>query len=225
MKSHRPVTGRPWYRTSIVSQPRELRSLVPAELVAVLALVVAPLPATVPIALPLLIVASLSRWVRGRSWAELVHGGLERALVGAVVGAVALGLAVLAGTPVIEAMSARAIEWSAYPLVRGNTQAFAMFAVTVGFTALASELVLRGWIVERMLELSPGPPYFPVFIGAIAEALITPGDVAARFGAGLFGLGLGWMYVAGGRSVLAPICARVVFAVGALVLESMRVVG
>jgi hypothetical protein len=33
------------------------------------------------------------------------------------------------------------------------------------------------------------------------------------------------MYMAGGRSVLAPLCARLVFVLGALALEALRVVG
>ena len=95
----------------------------------------------------------------------------------------------------------------------------------VAATAIAVELALRGWIVERVLELSPGPVVLPVLVGAFAEALITPGDLAARLGGGLFGAGLGWMYVASGRSVLAPVCARLVFELGVLLLEAMRLVG
>ncbi len=97
-----------------------------------------------------------------------------------------------------------------------------MFAVYVTATAVATELALRGWIVERVLELSPGPPVLPVLVGAIAEALVTPGDLAARLGGGLFGVGLGWIYAAGGRNLLAPICARVVFELGVVLLEALR---
>ena len=66
-------------------------------------------------------------------------------------------------------------------------------------------------IVERLLELSPGPPLLPIAVGALAEAVVSPGDLAARFGAALFGAGLGALYVTGGRSVVAPICARLRF--------------
>ena len=192
-----------------------------------LAIAIAPLPEPMPAALPLLVVASLARWMRGRSWAEVVRGprSLERAGVGAVAGALALGFAVLAGTPVLELVSFRAVEWSAHPIVRGNASLFAMVALYVAATAVATELALRGWIVERVLELSPGPPILPVLVGAFAEALITPGDGAARLGAAMFGAGLGWMYAAGGRSLLAPVCARLVFELGVLILEAMRLVG
>jgi len=40
----------------------------------------------------------------------------------------------------------------------------------------------------------------------------------------VFGIGLGWIYVAGGRSVVAPICARLVFSLGALLLDGLQIV-
>jgi hypothetical protein len=203
----------------------------------VLAIAALPLPEPMPAALPLLVAGSLSRWIRGRTWADVVRGGWSpageavalaarsRLAVGALAGALALAFAVIAGAPAIEALARRAVEWSSYPVVRGNASLFAMVALYVAATAIATELALRGWIVERVLELSPGPPVLPVLVGAFAEALLTPGDVAARIGGGLFGAGLGGMYAAGGRSVLAPICARLVFELGVVFLEAMRLVG
>jgi hypothetical protein len=64
-----------------------------------------------------------------------------------------------------------------------------------------------------------------VLVAAIAEALLADGELGARIGAGVFGLGLSGMYIGGGRSVLAPVCARLVFSLGALALEATRVVG
>jgi len=208
-----------------VPEPRELRNLVPFEVLAVVAIAVLPLPEQVPVALPLLVAGSLSRWVRGRSWADLARGPAAGATAGALAGAFALAAALLAGAPVIESLVQRAVEWSAHPLVRGNASMLVMFAVYVVATAVSTELALRGWIVERVLELSPGPPVLPVLVGAIAEALVTPGDLAARLGGGLFGVGLGWIYAAGGRNLLAPICARVVFELGVVLLEALRVIG
>ncbi len=202
-----------------------MRGLVPVELAAVLAIACAPLPEALPVALPLLIVATLSHWVRRRSWADVAGGGPERLAIGAGVGVVALALALLAGTPVVETLSNRAVEWSMFPNVRGNASQLAVVALYVGISALAAELALRGWIVERVMELSPGPAVLPVLVGALAEAALTAGGLEVRIGAGIFGAGLGWMYVAGGRSVLAPVCARVVFQVGAVVLESLRLIG
>jgi hypothetical protein len=208
-----------------VTEPRELRGLVPAEIAAVLVLALIPLPAAMPVALPLLVVATLARYLRRRSWGEVVTGGLDRAAIGALAGATALVIALLAGTPVVEAVSRRAVEWSAFPIVRGSPHQTFVVMLVVGVGAVAAELALRGWLVERVLELSPGSPVLPVMCGSIAEALITSGDLATRLGAGLFGAGLGWMYVAGGRSVVAPVCARVTFQVGAVLLEALRVVG
>jgi hypothetical protein len=64
-----------------------------------------------------------------------------------------------------------------------------------------------------------------ILAGALAEAAVTGGGLAMRIGAGLFGLALGWLYVAGGRSALASVCARLVFSLGALALETLRLVG
>ncbi|MBA3397880.1 MAG: hypothetical protein H0T89_34975, partial [Deltaproteobacteria bacterium] len=99
-----------------MSESRELRALVPFEIAAVLAIAFAPIPEAVPVSLPLLVVASLSRWVRGRGWGEVAGGGLDRFAIGAVVGLVALGLALIAGTPVVETLSGRGVEWSSYPV-------------------------------------------------------------------------------------------------------------
>lgn len=206
------------------SGARERRGLVPFEVAAVLAIAIAPWPDAVPIAAPLLGVASLSRWLRGRSWSEVLGGGSGAAAVGAAAGLAALAIAVLAGAPFVELMSGRVVEWSAFPVVRGNPLQLAMVALIEIALALAWELSLRGWIVERVRELSPGPPVLPVVVGALAEAIVAPGDAAARIGAGLFGIGLGWMYIAG-RGALAPICARLAFALGAVTLEALRLIG
>ena len=208
-----------------MAEARELRGLVPAEILAVLAIAIVPMPELLPVALPLVTVASLSRWLRRRSWAEVARGGAAHVAIGATVGLVGLAVAVLVGTPVIESVGQRGVEWSEHPIVRGNAKVAAIIMLQAGVVALATELALRGWIVERMLELSPGPPVLPILVGALAEALLTPGGFAPRFGAGLFGIGLGWLYVAGGRSVTAPLCARVVFQVGVVALESLQLVG
>lgn len=206
-------------------EPRELRELVPFEIAAVLALAVVPLPDALPVALPLLVVATVSRWARRRDWNQLLRADGGTAAVGGAAGLAALAIAIIAGTPFVEAMSGRAVEWSAFPVVRGSGSQLVLVALVVIAMAIASELALRGWIVERVLELSPGPPVLPVLVGAIAEALVTPGDLAVRIGAGVFGAGLGWIYVAAGRTVVAPICARAAFALAAIALEALRLIG
>ena len=208
-----------------MAEPRELRTIVLAEIVAVIAIAIAPLPELLPIALPLVIAGTVSRWLRRRSWGDVVRGGSAHAAIGAGVGVIALVAAIVIGTPLVESVGQRGVEWSAHPIVRGNLSIAAIVILQVAVVALATELALRGWIVERVIELSPGPVALPVFVGALAEAILTPGNLAARLGAGMFGAGLGWLYVAGGRSVVAPICARVLFQVGVIVLEGLRVIG
>jgi hypothetical protein len=90
--------------------------------------------------------------------------------------------------------------------------------------SLASELVLRGFVVELGREFTRNN-VVAVVMGALAEALLAEGDAGMKLGAGVFGLGLGAMYIASGRSVLASLCARLTFALGALVLEALRVIG
>ncbi len=117
-----------------------------------------------------------------------------------------------------------AVEWWLVPAARGDATRIAIAVGMVVVVSVATELALRGWLVERMLELSPGPPTLPILAGALAEALVMPGAPAGRIGAALFGIGLGMLYVAGGRSVVAPIAARVAFAVGAVLAEAAGLV-
>jgi len=202
--------------------PRELRNLVPLEVAVVVGAALVSLP--VPVVVPLMIAASVSLWVRGRSWGGVVKGPALYAAIGAAAGGVALALALVISTPLLEAITDYAVQWSMYPIVRGSSGQAVMVAIVVGISALAAELVLRGWIVERVLELR-GHPVLAVLAGAIAEALLAGGDLTTRIGAGLFGIGLGWMYIAAGRSIVAPLCARLVFALGAVLLETLRIVG
>jgi hypothetical protein len=208
----------------VPGEPRELRNLVPFEVAAVIALAIVPLPELMPVALPLLVAASASRWARGRTWSEVLRAGGWTAAVGAGAGLAALAIALAAGTPLVERMTRATVEWSTYPIVRGSPPQLFAVALVVIAMAVASELALRGWIVERLLELTPGPPVLPVLVGAVAEGLITPGDAWVRIGAVAFGVGLGWIYVAG-RSAIASICARVAFSLGAVVLEGLRIIG
>jgi hypothetical protein len=203
------------------------RILVPVEIATVLAVAVVSIadvwPERLPIVLPLFAAASLLRWWRGRSWGEVAGPAPGYPKISAVVGVAALAIAVVAGTPLVEAVLDRAIVWSTYPIVRGSVHNLVVVALIVTLVAVCAELVFHGWIVDRVIELG-GPRAVAVLAGALAEALVTPGDLASRIGSGVFGLGLGWMYLAGGRSVRATVPARIVFQVGAVVLESLRVI-
>lgn len=208
---------------------RELPQLVWYEALAVLVIAFAPIPAAIPLALPLVVAASIARAIRGRAWAEVSHGSGSRVAVGVLAGAISLAVAAVVGTQSLIVLYSGqagdhilAITDLAGATGRGSTIAIGVIAI--GAIAFATELALRGWIVERVLELSPGSPVLPVLAGAVAEALVTPGEPPLRIAAAVFGAGLGWIYVAGGRSVVAPVFARIVFQCGAFLLSAFRLV-
>ena len=205
-------------------EPRSLRQLVPIEIAIVIAAAIAPLPERLPVVVPLLVAALASRALRRRGWAEVLRGDALHALIGAAAGACALVLALALGTLALEAALDRAIEWSRFAVVRGSATQLLAVTVFVGALAAASELVLRAWIVDRVLELAPSQRVLAVRTGALAEAAIEGDTLTARIGAFAFGLGLGWIYIAAGRNAIAPICARLAFEVGAVVLEATRVI-
>jgi len=97
--------------------------------------------------------------------------------------------------------------------------------IFAAMVSLCMEAALRGWIVERVLELAPSQKVLAILVGAFAEAIVMPGDLTVRIGAGVWGIGLGWIYVAANRNVLAPILARMTFVVALVILEGMRVIG
>jgi hypothetical protein len=150
----------------------------------------------------LLIAMAIDMTVRRKS---LVWGTFG-AGIGAAAGLVALAAAELASG-----------GWSEYPMVEGSPGQALAVCVLVGCLAFAAEIVLRGWILERVRGLG-APVLVAVLAASAVEALIMPGGI----GAGVFGAGLGLMYVRGG--LRAPVCARVVFACGAVLLEALKVV-
>ncbi len=204
----------------------ERRGLVPIEICAVLAAAILaswdpPLLGAMPIMLPLMVVASIARWACGKSFGEVVRGPASYLGIAALAGLGALILALALGTPIAEAMSDRPVVWASFPLVRGNPSALWTFGVIVTALAAASELVLRAWMVERVLELG-GSTAMAIVVGAIAEALLVSGPIQARLGGFVIGIALGWMYVAAGRNVAVTIVARLAFGLGALALEMLE---
>ena len=204
----------------------ERRGLVPVEItVLLLAAIVAswdpPPLGAIPIMLPLMVAASVARWACGKSFGAVVRGPASYLGIATLAGLGALLLALALGTPIAEAMTSRPVVWASFPMVRGNASALWTVAVIVTALAAASELVLRAWLVERVLELG-GSATMAILVGAIAEALLVPGPLEARFGGFVMGLALGWMYVAAGRNVAVTIVARLAFGLGALVLEMLE---
>src|SRR5258708_26498264 len=161
-------------------EARPLRELVLLEIAVVIVAALAPLPELLPAVAPLVVAAMLSRALRRRGWAEVMHGDTTSALVGAAAGLAALGIALAIGTPALEAALDLAIEWSRFAIVRGNASQLFAVIVYVAAIAIVSELVLRGWLGERVLEFAPAQRVLAVLLGAIAEAALQPGAATAR---------------------------------------------
>jgi hypothetical protein len=172
----------------------------------------------------MLVVASIAMWLRKRSWGTVLHGPPVLVALGAAAGLVGLALAIVVGTPLVESATEQAVQWSTYPIVRGSVRTFAVVALLAGVSALVGELAVRGCLLDYLLERRV-PPAIAIGAGALIDAVIASGGVPARLGAGVFGIAMGWMFVAAGRSALPGVCARVAFAVGALALEALQIVG
>jgi len=190
------------------------------ELAAIAVVAVAPLP--LPAAW-LLAIASVSLWVRGKTWAA-PPGPPELVPLGALCGVVALIGALMLSAPVTM-MTGRAVEWTQYAVVRGSPSAFVAVTVIVVAQAVAIEMALRGWLVARVLEVAPrGGGALAALVSGVAEASITPGHAAVRAGAFALGLGGAILYIGSGRRLAAPLACRVSFELGAVVLTALRLV-
>jgi hypothetical protein len=193
--------------------PRARRSLVPVEVACVILVAIAPLPYALPLGAPLLAVGALSLWLRGRSFGDRFATPSRDVLFASLAaGIVAVALA----GPLQRAFGVTALEWWLVPATATGGPQLALVVAILVVDAIAIELALRGWIVERMLELSPGPPTLPIMTAALVEALVIDGPIAARIGAFGFSAGLGMLYASAGRNLVAPVAARCIFALGSV---------
>lgn len=169
----------------------------------------------------LLLVGSVDRWRRNLGWIEerAPFDGLV-ALAGSL-GLLALALAVAFATPLVERFVERSVDWTQQAAVRGNAQVLVIAGALVVARAAAMELVLRRWIVDRGIGLGASP-YVMVLVAAGVELVISGGHLGARIGAAIAGLGFGLLYLGAGRRLAAPLAARIVFELGALVLVWAR---
>jgi hypothetical protein len=201
-------------------------ALLTAEVVAVIACAIAPLPGPA-ILIALFAVASISLYVRKQTWVQ--RCGLDglRAGIGVAVGATALVLAVVVVGPLLEARTGGMVSWNQYAVVRGRLEALLPYAIIVGAMAIAHEAILRGWVLERARELAPAGPQglaIAVAVTAVVEGALVAGAGWSVAGAAIGGVAASALYLAGGRSLVAPVVARLTFDLGALVLEALKVV-
>lgn len=200
------------------------------------ALVIAAIAAAIAIGGPLglgagLAIASGARALSGRGWLRTADdAGLSAALGGAVCGALALGGALALSEPIAGA-TGRGVEWSTLPVVRGSVTQALTLAVLVIAIAAAAELGLRRGLLELVADrlrargLGPAPAAAAaIACAALVEAAIAPLD-GDRLGIALTSAGLGLIYVGAGRRLGASLSARLVFEVGAVALQALRLVG
>lgn len=210
-----------------VSRPKSL--LAPAaELALVAAIIAVPLP--IPTFIPLLILASVSLWMRSASWGQMVGSGEHFAsdmAIGVAVGVVAqLGLWLLLG---------ESLDLNTMPVVRGNISILisALIITWVG-AAIASEMVFRGYLIRRVSDAlgglggefadadSPGT----VTLATMSAALlfgwhVADGSLHTFFGGFFAGLGYGVLYFTR-KSLILPIAVHGGFESTVLVLGYLR---
>ncbi len=179
----------------------------------------------------LLVVASIALALHGRRWfatRDGDRGAAWSALGGALAGGVALGAAFLL-SPALLATSTRSVEWTTDPVVRGSFQLAATVALVAVALALASELVFRRWLLDRVagyLHTRADPRALALLggiaVAAVIEAAVSPTAAGFRLGVFVTSLGLGAIYVTSGGRIAGSLTARLVFDVGAIIVQALR---
>jgi hypothetical protein len=180
----------------------------------------------------LLVVASIAMMLHGGGrWfvaRDGDRGAAWSALGGAIVGGAALGGAWLL-SPALLDTTGHAVEWTTEPVVRGSVQLAVIVAVVTATLAVASELVFRRWLVDRIAGyvVARGEPRAVALVAgiltaAVIEAAVSPSGAGFRIGVAVSSLGLGAIYVASGGRLAASVTARLVFDVGAIILQALR---
>lgn len=181
----------------------------------------------------LLVVASIAMIVRGGGARWFVardgdRGAAWSALGGAGVGAAALGGAWLVSPALLDA-TGHSVEWTTEPVVRGSLELAAIVAVVTVALGVASELVFRRWLLDRVAGYvrDRGEPRAVALVAgiltaAVIEAAVSPTGEGFRGGVAVTSLGLGAIYVTSGGRLAGSLTARLVFDVGAIIVQALR---
>lgn len=179
----------------------------------------------------LLAAASLALALRGGRWfasRDGDRGAAWSALGGALVGGLALGAAWLVSPSLLD-ITGHAVEWTTEPVVRGSIQLAAILAVITATLGVASELVFRRWLLDHVASyiVARGEPRAVALVAgiltaAVIEAAVSPAGGGLRLGVAITGLGLGAMYVTAGGRLAGCLTARLVFDVGAIIVQALR---
>jgi membrane protease YdiL (CAAX protease family) len=103
----------------------------------------------------LLLLSSLSLWLRGASWIDVGLGGAAgsrtglHALLGVALGALAALAASFLVGPGLAAITSRGLDASVLVAVQGNAVALVLGLLVAWVHALGAEMIFRGWLLDR----------------------------------------------------------------------------
>lgn len=177
----------------------------------------------------LLVLASASLLARNKGWSDAglrADDGVELVVTsGIVLGALALVAVAWLWGPALENLSGRAVELNHLPPLRGYAGLLATAVILAVAGAFASEMVFRGYVFERIRELTDSDALAIVASAALYAAVIADHGLAPTLGAMAMGIGYGLMYLAGGRNLAMPIAFHCSFESTNLVLIYLKAVG
>jgi uncharacterized protein len=165
----------------------------------------------------LLVLAALSLWLRAARWRDLgwrIPSDWPRVLLIGLAAGVGIELMELFITqPLFVRLTGKMPDLSDAVALASNWKLFLLaLALTWTLAAMGEELVWRGWVFSRLESLFGANRW--ATIAAVAIANVAFG--LAHFPQGITGIAenaldgalLAWLYLATGRSLLAPIIAH-----------------
>ena len=218
--------------TSSGTASRTGRGVVPAELLALAVLPAVDLP--VPAIVPLLGLAALSLWWRGKSFADVgftmrADGTGLHAILGCVLGVAALIAALLFIGPGAGASDSAEQILESAAAIRGNAIILVLMLVLAWTNAVAVELVFRGYLLDRMMSDLGLPGWAAVVTGGLFHGWalaasrgmdLLPGLLAGA----VIGAGYGVLYLASRRNLVLPIAVHGAFESAGLLLIYLRLI-
>lgn len=176
----------------------------------------------VPVAVPLLVLAALSLWFRGKGFGQVGLIATPRAWPHFGIGVV-LGVAGFVVTWAVVGPMGRlaglVIDLAYLPPVRGNGEVLFQALILAWTTAVAAEMVFRGYVLDRLLGDVRLSPTAAVVVAALLYGWVLaasgagqdPGSVVRFAGAAVVGAGYGALYLAAGRNLILPIAVHGAF--------------
>jgi membrane protease YdiL (CAAX protease family) len=165
----------------------------------------------------LLAYAWLSLYLRGLGWRDLGfrlgEGWPRRVLIGLAAGAAMSALELFVTQPLLVRLTGEWPDLSVFRPLIGNMQLLLLLVAGVWtVAAIGEELVYRGWLLNRLLDLfGRGRAGFAAAILVMSAVFAMAHEYQGITGIAencIAGLLLGGLYLATGRNLLAPIIAH-----------------